>query len=264
MKFFAILLLFVFVSAAGAQTLPTSFSELSDSSFAAAAPTKSRRPINPEYAAPVVMFGLGLLANNSHKLHHLNKQIRAEVLEDKNRRVNMKIDDALQYTPAEAVFALNLLGFKSRNGFMDRAFLYGLSHYIGKTTTDNLKGISGRMRPDGSDRRSFPSGHTTTAFAAAEFMRLEYRDASPLFGISAYAIAATTGALRIYHNKHWFTDVIAGAGVGILSTDLAYFLYPRMKRFVHQSLKINTQKLQLSPVYQSRTAGLSLIYRPDK
>lgn len=214
------------------------------------------------FVAPSALFGLGLLANNSQRLQEVNLKIRERVLRDNGRFSSMKIDDALQYVPAEAVFALNALGLKSENGFVDRALLYGLSHYISKTTVDNLKGITNRLRPDGSDRRSFPSGHTATAFAAAEFMRLEYRDASPVYFISAYTVAATTGALRVHHNKHWFTDVLAGAGVGILSTNLAYTVYPRLKQLAGRTLKLKSSNFKLGPSYLYNKPGFALSYTP--
>ena len=57
-------------------------------------------------------------------------------------------------------------------------------------------------------------------------MRQEYKDVSPWYGIAGYVAATTTGALRMFNNKHWFRDVVAGAGFGILSTQVAYVLAP--------------------------------------
>jgi membrane-associated phospholipid phosphatase len=95
-------------------------------------------------------------------------------------------------------------------------------------STHLLKRATGVTRPDGTNALSFPSGHTATAFASAEFMRMEYKDVSPWYGIAGYAAAATTGYLRMYNNRHWLGDVLAGAGIGILSTQAAYFLYPKI------------------------------------
>lgn len=52
----------------------------------------------------------------------------------------------------------------------------------------------------------------------------EYRHKSPWAGIGAYAVAATTGLMRMANNKHWLSDVLTGAGIGILSTELGYCL----------------------------------------
>ena len=75
---------------------------------------------------------------------------------------------------------------------------------------------------------SFPSGHTATAFMGAEFLYQEYKDISPWIGYSGYLIAATTGYLRIYNNRHYLNDVVAGACIGIISTKFAYWLYPKV------------------------------------
>jgi membrane-associated phospholipid phosphatase len=63
---------------------------------------------------------------------------------------------------------------------------------------------------------SFPSGHTTGAFAAATVFAMEYRD-RPLVPIIAYSSASLIGFSRITENKHWVSDVLAGVGLGLLS-----------------------------------------------
>jgi membrane-associated phospholipid phosphatase len=70
-------------------------------------------------------------------------------------------------------------------------------------------------RPDGSSYNS-SLGHTANAFASAEFLWQEYKDVSIWYGISGYIIASGTGVLRIYNNRHWLTDVAAGAGIDFM------------------------------------------------
>lgn len=88
----------------------------------------------------------------------------------------------------------------------------------------SLKQTTHVMRPDGSNDHSFPSGHTATAFMTATMLTKEYGHKSPWVGIGAYAVAATTGLMRMANNKHWLSDVLTGAGIGILSTELGYCL----------------------------------------
>jgi membrane-associated phospholipid phosphatase len=107
--------------------------------------------------------------------------------------------------------------------------MYGLSTIVTGGIVYSIKSISKVDRPDGSANNSFPSGHTTSAFAAAEFLHQEYKHRSPIYSILGYAAATTTGILRMYNNKHYLSDVIAGAGFGILSTKLVYFAYPIIK-----------------------------------
>lgn len=79
-------------------------------------------------------------------------------------------------------------------------------------------------RPDGSSRTSFPSGHTATAFMTATMLRHEYGHLSPWIGIGGYTVATGTGLMRMANNKHWLSDVLTGAGIGILSTEVGYYL----------------------------------------
>jgi membrane-associated phospholipid phosphatase len=90
----------------------------------------------------------------------------------------------------------------------------------------SLKHLIKAPRPDGSGVDGFPSGHAATAFAAAEFMRLEFRERSVWYGIAAYTAATGTAYLRLYNDKHWFSELLTGAGIGILATKAAYWVFP--------------------------------------
>jgi len=78
-------------------------------------------------------------------------------------------------------------------------------------TTDLLKTISKRERPNKKSNRSFPSGHTSGSFCVATVMNEIY---GSKVGVPLYLIAAGVGLQRIHDNKHWLTDVIAGAALG--------------------------------------------------
>ncbi|MES2872113.1 MAG: phosphatase PAP2 family protein [Bacteroidota bacterium] len=215
------------------------------------------------YIYPASMLAFGFLANNSHPLRDFNESIQEEVWEMAPRRGTFEVEDYLQNVPVYSVFALNAVGVKGKNGTIDRIALYGISNLLMTQSVSRLKIWSGKLRPDGSDRRSFPSGHAANAFATAEFMRLEYKDVSPVYGLVAYGIAATTGAFRIYHNNHWFSDVVAGAGIGILSTHISYFTYPKIKKIVAKIVRTDDSNFRLAPIYQNRTTGLSVIFNPN-
>ena len=75
-----------------------------------------------------------------------------------------------------------------------------------------------------------PSGHTATAFAGAELLRLEYKEVSPWYGFAGYVVATATGTLRVLNNRHWVSDVVAGAGFGILSARLSYLIFNSIKK----------------------------------
>jgi membrane-associated phospholipid phosphatase len=125
-------------------------------------------------------------------------------------------------------------------------------------TVQSIKKITKVARPEGFGTNAFPSGHTATTFAGAEFLRQEYKDVSPWYGIAGYLAATTTGILRMYNNKHWFRDVVAGAGFGIASTKISYWLYPKIKKWIFRGKQINTA---IIPTWQNKSAGLSLIHQ---
>lgn len=75
-------------------------------------------------------------------------------------------------------------------------------------TTETLKPLIARERPDGSDHKSMPSGHSTRAFAAAAFIHHRY---GKLASLPAYALAWTVGASRVDAGAHHWSDVIAAA-----------------------------------------------------
>ena len=126
-----------------------------------------------------------------------------------------------------ATYGLNLCGVKGKHGYGELTIILGTAYALMGVTVNVTKNLTKVERPDGSARNSFPSGHTATAFMGAELLRREYWNVSPWIGIAGYAVAAGTGFFRIYNNRHWLTDVLAGAGVGILSVQAAYWLYPQ-------------------------------------
>jgi membrane-associated phospholipid phosphatase len=205
---------------------------------------------------PVSCITYGFLATGNNALRRFDKSTRNEIIGDHPKFVT-KVDNYLQYSPAAAVYALNALGVKGKNNFKDRTIIYALTTVITTAFVVPLKKITKIERPDGSSFSSFPSGHTATAFAAAEFLRMEYKEVSPWYGIAGYAAAATTGVLRLYNNRHWVSDVVAGAGFGVLSTRLAYWIYPAIKKKFSKNKPLNAIVM---PFYQSGGAGLALVY----
>lgn len=135
-----------------------------------------------------------------------------------------RLDDYMQYAPGATAFALKLSGVKGRNKIGRSAITWGGGMLIMGGLVNSIKYSARVMRPDGSSRNSFPSGHTATAFMNATFLHEEYGYISPLYSILGYSMSTYTGISRSLNNRHWLSDILAGAGIGILSTELSYLI----------------------------------------
>ncbi|MBO9635144.1 MAG: phosphatase PAP2 family protein [Chitinophagaceae bacterium] len=206
---------------------------------------------------PLTMIAYGALSLDNGELKAIDREVKEELWLEKSHKP-LKIDNYLQWAPAAAVYGLNAVGIKGRHNFKDRSIIYGMSMAFMSGTVFATKHLSKQLRPDDSNNQSFPSGHTANAFAGAEFLRREYWDTSPWIGVAGYAVAGITGYLRMYNNRHWMSDVVAGAGVGILSTNLAYYLYPTVKK-VFSGKKENNSNI-VAPFYNQGAVGLSLVH----
>lgn len=202
---------------------------------------------------PCTLIGVGLVGLESDWLKYQNREIREELQENIDRKFT--IDDFSQYAPIAAVYGLKLCGIKGKHGYGDMTVILGTACTLMGAAVYTMKNVTKVERPDGSARNSFPSGHTATAFMGAELLRREYRDVSPWIGVAGYAVAAGTGFFRMYNNRHWLTDVIAGAGIGILSVQAAYWLYPVIsKTFFH---KRYIKNMYISPYVSENSKGLN-------
>jgi len=136
-----------------------------------------------------------------------------------------EVDNYTQYAPAVATAVMNVAGVKGRSSLLRLGASSLMSYAVMAGLVNGIKYTSKEMRPDGSTANSWPSGHTATAFTAATIMHKEYgMTVSPWYSVGAYAVATATGAMRVLNNRHWVSDVLSGAGIGIMSGELGYAL----------------------------------------
>lgn len=248
MKILFLLILFINFNNTFAQEIDYGFQNFESYTFKA--PLKNNSNNNNKvknFVFPVTCVGYGILALHNHSLQSLNNNLRRNI-KPGTPYYSTTIDNYLQYLPAFTVYGLNASGLKGRNNFKDRTFIFGMSSIFTCALISPLKTISDIERPDHSANNSFPSGHTATAFAGAEFLRQEYKGVSKLYGIGGYIIATTTGLLRMYNNRHWLSDIIAGAGIGILSTKIAYLIYPFIQKTLFKSVAPPTNVLSAEDI----------------
>jgi len=208
---------------------------------------------------PAAMIAYGATAVKNGTLQKVNGEVKEQIWED-NPHKPFHLDNYLMFAPTLSVYALNAAGIHGEHNFKDRTIILLMANVIANGTVFSVKGWSHERRPDGSDFASFPSGHTAEAFVGAEFMRLEYKDVSPWYGVAGYAMATATGMLRMYNDKHWMSDVIAGAGVGIASTRIAYWLYPKIQGLFGKNKNPEVVNVVM-PTYSNGSFGLSYVKR---
>ena len=136
-----------------------------------------------------------------------------------------EIDNYTQYFGPAMVFGLKLAGVEGRSTWPRFLASTAMSYGIMAAFVNGIKYTAKEMRPDGSTANSWPSGHTATSFVGATLLHHEYgMTRSPWYSIAGYGVATATGIMRVLNNRHWVSDVMSGAGIGIMSTELAYAL----------------------------------------
>lgn len=203
---------------------------------------------------PAAMIGVGVVGLESHWIIRGNHEVREELQESGHGKFT--IDDFTQFAPTVAVYGLNLCGVKGAHDFGERTIILGTAALLNLSAVYAIKATSNVQRPDGSAYNSFPSGHTAMAFMGAEFLRREYWNVSPWIGVAGYAVAAGTGFLRMYNNRHWATDVLAGAGIGILSTEIAYWIFPYVSKLFYPSRR-KGRNVAVAPFISADAKGLA-------
>ena len=154
------------------------------------------------------------------------------------------LDNYIQYSPLALTLLLKASGVKSRNQWgrflVSSTFSYAAMAVLVDIGKYSLK----EMRPDGSTNNSFPSGHTATAFASATILHKEYGLTRSLwYSVAGYGFATMTGVMRVMNNRHWASDIVCGAGLGIFSVDLGYFIgdviFKEKQTMLHNKPDIN-------------------------
>ena len=169
----------------------------------------------------VPVFVAGIIAKGEKKAFRQNDGSRHVLL------TNFKthIDDYTQYFGPALTLGLKIGGVEGRSDWGRFLTSAALSYGIMAGLVNGIKYTAKEMRPDGSTRNSWPSGHTATSFVGATILHKEYGlTRSPWYSVAGYGVATATGIMRVLNNRHWVSDVLSGAGIGIMSTELAYAL----------------------------------------
>ena len=193
----------------------------------------------------VPLFLAGLAVKGDKAMFRVNNKYGKE---NTQLLTNFKtgIDDYLQFFGPAMTVGLKLGGYEGRSDWPRLLASAGLSYAIMAGFVNGIKYTAKEMRPDGSTANSWPSGHTATAFVGASLLHKEYGlTRSPWFSVAGYGMATATGVMRVLNNRHWISDVMSGAGLGILSTELGYAIGDLLfkgKGLLHNDLLLNSEK----------------------
>ena len=170
----------------------------------------------------VPLFVAGMLIKSDKAMFRVN---------NKNGKKNTQlltdfktgIDDYTQFFGPALTVGLKLGGYEGRSDWPRLLASAAMSYGLMAILVNGIKYTAKEMRPDGSTANSWPSGHTATSFVGATMLHKEYGlTRSPWFSVAGYGVATATGVMRVLNNRHWVSDVMSGAGIGILSTELGY------------------------------------------
>ena len=156
------------------------------------------------------------------------ESIKNEIVEERNEHIpnfRTHVDDYLQFSPIAISYGLEAFGIKSKTDFTNRTVILLKGELVMLGSVFVLKNAIHQERPDMSNYHSFPSGHTAQAFAAATFLSEEYKDKFRWIPYVSFGIAGSVGAMRMFNNKHFISDVLVGAGIGYLSMKASYWTH---------------------------------------
>lgn len=156
-------------------------------------------------------------------------------------------DYGLALSPLAATWVMKACGVKPRSTTRRMVTANGIALGLTVGLSQTLKWSVTEERPDGSGSNSFPSMHASLAFMGATVLSREYGHISPWITIGGYTAATGTQLLRIRHNAHWMNDIFMGAGIGVVSTHVAYFLTDRIigRKGVRRMMPTNSELKQL-------------------
>jgi hypothetical protein len=201
---------------------------------------------------PTTLIVSGVIINGSQFEKKFQTNLRNKVGND----FNFTIENYLQYAPIAVMYIADIAGAKSKNHWFDQTKYLAISNLITSGITHGLKYLTSKTRPNGG-LNSFPSGHTSFTFNNATVLYNEFHQTSPLLAYSGYVFAVTTGTLRMINNRHWLSDVLVGAGIGILVTNLVYYFEP----FKNFNPFKKSQNISFFPQVNDKNYGFYFSYR---
>lgn len=212
---------------------------------------KHQKSFLKQSIVPLSLITTGLIINYSNG--SFGKENIQEKIQDRFPDFHTSADEYLLFVPAIMMYTADLLKIESKNDVFTQTKYLAIAGIANNLITIGIKNLTKEQRPNDWVHYSFPSGHTSNAFVMATVLHHEFVDSNPWLAYSGYLFATTTGVLRVLNNYHWVSDVLVGAGIGIIVTDLVYRFEP-LKNW--NPFKNKKAKVVVSPTYTDNKYGL--------
>lgn len=207
-----------------------------------------QRSLLKKSIVPLSLMASGILLSDSGFEKSFNKTTQNWVGND----FDTSLDDYFRWAPIAQIYIADIAGVEARNHWFDQTKNMAISMVLTDVLTNFMKTTIYKVRPNGFNAKAFPSGHSSIAFSTGSVLYEEFKDTSPLLAYSGYGFATTTGALRLLENRHWVSDVLMGAGIGIIMTKLVYHFDYLFK----WNPFLKSKYVTLIPRYGDGTVGL--------
>lgn len=214
---------------------------------------------------PGALIAVGTTSLFFPPMKDLDKSVQKGMMNLRGNHHRIELDEYLRYVPTAITATFIITDFFSDspssgiNGLINPILSTVTSTATMYVLTQGLKYTVKRKRPDGSDYHSFPSGHAASVFLSAESVRMSY---GKWWGLAAYSAATATAVLRLYNNRHWLGDVIAGAGIGILSARIGDWLVPFERKILGLDKKKDKQptSMVVLPTYDAYSNSYGIAF----
>lgn len=217
--------------------------------------TSTKKLSYKSFIVPTAFIVSGAILLNSE----FNNDIQTKTNSIFGSGFRSQADNIFPLVPIGQIYLGKYLGFKPKTDFRNQTVNIFLANIATLVVVEITKSIAKRERPDKSNNLSFPSGHSAIAFTNATLLFYEYKDSNFWYASSGFLFAGATAAFRIANDKHYASDVLAGAGIGMASGILFSHINP------FQSLRISKNKKVTAMVYPQlgKQIGFGAIIKPN-
>jgi membrane-associated phospholipid phosphatase len=177
---------------------------------------------------PTAMVLYGALKPSISGIRTLDDQVWNSI-QTNHASFHTTADDYLMWAPTASIYLMDALHLKTKHSFTEHLILDAGSLVIAGGAGLVMRKISKGIDVYNTRGTKFPSGHTTNVFRGAEIFHQELKQSNNVLSYSGYLVATGVGVLRLYNKTHQLTEVLAGAGLGILSSKLTYWIFDKVK-----------------------------------